>query len=164
MEEVGGVWSAAGSGGSSRLCWTPPISSQEGEKEIEIQFSGSIELNPGTISSVSKSLVRSLKEQHCCADWETLLTFNLSCFKNQFCTLWTCGKSKRRCLVPKVRLDGIIGRFHGQHTHTIGYFSPPAVSHHGEIANQLHRGLRYSFLESFRTAWCRVALPAVQRS
>lgn len=31
--------------------------------------------------------MRSLKEQHCCADWETLLTFNLSCFKNQFCTL-----------------------------------------------------------------------------
>lgn len=49
--------------------------------DIEIQFSGSIELNPRTISSVSKSLVDSLKEQHCCADWETLLTFNLSCFK-----------------------------------------------------------------------------------
>lgn len=104
-------------------CAEPPISSQEGEKDLEIQFSGSIELNPRPISSVSKSLVHSLEERHCCADWETLLTFNLSCFKNQFSTLRTCGKSKRRCLVPKVRRAGIIGRFHGRHTHDPVLFS-----------------------------------------
>lgn len=67
---------------------------------------------------MSKPLVHSLKEQHCPADWETFLTLNLSCFKNQFCT-----PDVRQKQTPLSRSKGQVGRNYwpiswSAHTHT----------------------------------------------